>query len=235
MLEIKNLNAFYGYTQALFDECIRVDEGEIVTIVGANGAGKSTTLKCIMGLINSKNGSIDFMGESIAHSQTDKIVEKGIILVPEGRHVFPGNTVRENLMLGATPLGRGRRELEQEMETVYEMFPRLRERKDQYGWSLSGGEAQMLAIGRGLMGKPKLLLLDEPSLGLSPLLVSQVFESLVEINRRGVSILLVEQNANMALSISKRGYILENGRVSLNGTSRDLAADDSVRKAYLGA
>lgn len=235
MLEIKNLNAYYGYTRALFEENIRVEQGEIVTIIGANGAGKSTTLKSIMGLIESKDGSISFLGKDITKFKTQKIVESGVILVPEGRHVFPGNTVRENLELGATPCKSGKADMEKDIESVYEMFPRLKERYKQYAWSLSGGEAQMLAIGRGLMGRPKLLLLDEPSLGLSPLLVEQVFHSLVEINKQGITVLLVEQNANMALKISQRGYVLENGHVTLEGTGKELSEKDEVRKAYLGA
>jgi len=235
LLEIKNLNAYYGYTRALFEENIKIEQGEIVTIIGANGAGKSTTLKSIMGLIESKDGTINFLGKDISKLKTHAIVESGVILVPEGRHIFPGNTVRENLELGATPCKNRKETMEEDMEMVFEMFPRLKERHKQYGWSLSGGEAQMLAIARGLMGRPKLFLLDEPSLGLSPILVEQVFESLVKINKQGISILLVEQNANMALKISKRGYVLENGHITLEGTGKELADKDEVRKAYLGA
>lgn len=234
MLKINDVNAYYGHIQALFNVSIKILEGEIVTIIGSNGAGKSTILKSIMGLINSINGSITFNDQNIINANTQSIVKKGIILVPEGRRIFPGLTVYENLEIGATCWRKNNESIDSDIEKVYELFPKLKERYKQLGWSLSGGEAQMLAVARGLMARPKLLLLDEPSLGLAPFLVEQVFESLITINKKGISILLVEQNANVALSIANRGYVLQNGHITLEGSSESLRSNDEVRKAYLG-
>ncbi|MBC7343147.1 MAG: ABC transporter ATP-binding protein [Clostridia bacterium] len=234
MLELKNVSAFYGNIQALFGINLTVNQGEIVTLVGANGAGKSTTLKSITRLVKKTTGEIMFMGKDLSRLSTEEVVSQGIALVPEGRRIFPGLTVYENLELGACSWRKGNAPLDADLDRVYELFPRLKERHSQLGWSLSGGEAQMLAIGRGLMARPKLLLLDEPSLGLSPVLVEQVFEALVNINRQGTTLLLVEQNAHMALSIAHRGYVLENGHIALEGAASDLAAQEEVQRAYLG-
>lgn len=234
MLELENVGAFYGNIQALFGINLTVNQGEIVTLVGANGAGKSTTLKSITRLIKKTTGEIRFMGKDLSRLSTEEVVSEGIALVPEGRRIFPGLSVYENLELGTCSWRKGNASLDDDLERVYQLFPRLKERHSQLGWSLSGGEAQMLAIGRGLMARPKLLLLDEPSLGLSPVLVEQVFEALVNINRQGTTLLLVEQNAHMALSIANRGYVLENGHIALEGLAADLAAQEEVQRAYLG-
>ena len=234
MLEITGLNSFYGHIQALHDVNISLEEGEIVTLFGANGAGKTTSLKSIMGLLKTKTGQIMFEGKDITKKDTVDIVSEKVILVAEGRRIFPGMTVYENLEMGAVNWRKRNQSISDEIDNVYEIFPKLKERHKQRGWSLSGGEAQMLAVGRGLMAKPKLLLLDEPSLGLSPILVEQVFEALVNINKRGISMLLVEQNAHMALGISNRGYLLENGHIVLQGLSEELQEKEDVKKAYLG-
>ncbi len=232
MLAIDNINVYYGNIHAIQGVSLTVDEGEIVTIIGANGAGKTTILKTIVGLLRSKTGSIRLAGEDIAAISTAAIVQRGIVLVPEGRRVFPRLSVADNLILGA--YARKDKEVKQDLDRVYHMFPRLAERKKQAAGTLSGGEQQMVAMGRGLMSKPRVLLLDEPSMGLAPLLVRQIFETIVDINEMGTTILLVEQNAHMALSIAHRGYVLETGTVALTGAAADLADNEQVRSAYLG-
>ena len=233
MLDVKGINVFYGGAiHAVRDVSLSVAAGEIVTIIGANGAGKSTILKTIVGLLRTGTGDIQFEGESIAANSSASIVTKGIALVPEGRRVFPRLSVADNLILGA--YARKDKEVQKDLTHIYEMFPRLWERKNQQAGTLSGGEQQMLATGRGLMSRPKLLLLDEPSMGLAPLLVRQIFETILDINDAGMTILLVEQNAHMALSIADRGYVLETGAVVLSGKAEDLAGNDQVRQAYLG-
>ena len=212
---------------------LEVNEGEIVTLIGANGAGKSTTLRTISGLLKPKTGSITFLGQSIAGVRAHEIVKKGISQVPEGRRVFAEMTVMENLDLGAF-VRKDKAGIQQDLKHVFELFPRLEERKNQSAGTLSGGEQQMLAMGRALMSRPKLLLLDEPSMGLAPLLIKEIFNIIVDINKSGTTVLLVEQNANMALSIANRAYVLETGRITLSGKAQDLAASEDVRKAYLG-
>lgn len=232
MLAIDNINVYYGNIHAIQGVSLTVGEGEIVTIIGANGAGKTTILKTIVGLLRSKTGSIRLAGEDISAISTAAIVQRGIALVPEGRRVFPRLSVADNLILGA--YARKDKEVKQDLERVYHMFPRLAERKKQAAGTLSGGEQQMVAMGRGLMSKPRVLLLDEPSMGLAPLLVRQIFETIVDINAMGTTILLVEQNAHMALSIAHRGYVLETGTVAFTGEAADLADNEQVRTAYLG-
>ncbi len=233
MLEVENINVFYGDAQALWDVSFTVNRGEIVILVGSNGAGKSTTLKAISGLVPPLTGEIRFEKNRIDCVQAYRIVEMGIAHIPEGRRLWPGLTVRENLELGAY-IKAARNAREKTMEWVFKLFPRLKERLNQLAGTLSGGEQQMLAIGRGLLSKPKLLILDEPSLGLAPLLVDDVLETIQMINRQGVTILLIEQNVNRALTISTRCYVLELGRIVLSGTERDLLADEAVKTAYLG-
>jgi branched-chain amino acid transport system ATP-binding protein len=233
MLEIENINVFYGDAQALWNVSFTVDQREIVTLVGSNGAGKSTTLKAVSGLVPPASGEIRLEGKRIDHVPAHRIVEMGIAQIPEGRRLWPGLTVRENLELGAyTKVARAVRV--ETMEWVFKLFPRLEERLGQLAGTLSGGEQQMLAIGRGLLSKPKLLILDEPSLGLAPFLVDDVFENIQKINREGVTILLIEQNVKYALTFSNRGYVLENGRIVLSGNGKDLLSDDHVKAAYLG-
>jgi len=232
VLSIEGINVYYGSIHAIRDVSLSVKEGEIVTIIGANGAGKTTVLKTIVGLLRSKTGRIVFKGEDISAASPASIVGKGIALVPEGRRVFPRQSVADNLLLGS--YSRKDAHVAQDLERIYAMFPRLAERRRQLAGTLSGGEQQMLAIGRGLMSRPRLLLLDEPSMGLAPLLVRQIFATIEEINAAGTTILLVEQNAHMALSIAKRGYVLETGSVALAGSAESLAGNDDVRKAYLG-
>lgn len=233
MLEVENINVFYGDAQALWNVSFMVDQREIVTLVGSNGAGKSTTLKAVSGLVPPASGEIRLEGKRIDHVPAHRIVEMGIAQIPEGRRLWPGLTVRENLELGAyTKVARAVRV--ETMEWVFKLFPRLEERLGQLAGTLSGGEQQMLAIGRGLLSKPKLLILDEPSLGLAPFLVDNVFENIQKINREGVTILLIEQNVNYALVFSNRGYVLENGRIVLSGSGKDLLSDDHVKAAYLG-
>lgn len=234
MLKIRNLKAWYGSINALKGIDLEVEKGEIVTLIGANGAGKSTTLKCISGLLKQVEGEIYFEDRNILNMPAHKIVELGICQVPEGRRIFGNLTVRENLLMGAYTI-RDKKLIEEKMEKVFSIFPRLKERINQLGGTLSGGEQQMLAIGRALMSEPKLLLLDEPSLGLAPFLVAEIFKIIQEINKQGTTILLVEQNAHMALQIAHRGYVLETGRVVLSGTSEELYANEEVKKAYLGA
>lgn len=234
MLKIRNLKAWYGSINALKGIDLDVNEGEIVTLIGANGAGKSTTLKSISGLIKQVEGEIIYQGRNILGIPAHKIVEMGICQVPEGRRIFGNLTVRENLLMGAYTVN-DRKKIEEKMEKVFSIFPRLKERINQLGGTLSGGEQQMLAIGRALMSEPKLLLLDEPSLGLAPFLVMEIFKIIKEINEQGTTILLVEQNAHMALQIAHRGYVLETGRIVLSGSSSDLANNEEIKKAYLGA
>lgn len=212
---------------------MNVEEGEIVTLIGANGAGKTTLLNTLSGLLRPKNGTIEYMGKSIVGLPAQQIVRDGIIHVPEGRRVFAEMTVEENLLLGAF-LRKDSQQVKKDLEKVYEIFPRLEERKKQQSGTLSGGEQQMLAIGRALMSKPKLLLLDEPSMGLAPILVQTIFEIIQEINNDGTTVLLVEQNAHMALSIADRGYVIETGKVVISGTSKELQESELVREAYLG-
>jgi branched-chain amino acid transport system ATP-binding protein len=236
MLKVDGVSAFYDKVQALREVSLEVREKEIVTVIGANGAGKSTMLATIMGLVRPTGGTIDFLGRRIDRMETEKIVFMGLYLVPEGRRIFPGLTVAENLEMGAVPRGAVAAEtLRKDMDEVFGHFPVLRKRRNQLGWSLSGGEQQMLAIGRGIMAQPKLLLLDEPSLGLAPVLVEELFRSIVRINEGGTTLLLVEQNAFMALTAAKRGYVFETGRCVLGDDAEKLLGNERVRKAYLGA
>lgn len=232
VLTVKNINVYYGAIHAIKGISFDVDRGEIVTLIGANGAGKSTTLHTVSGLLRSKTGDIEFLEESIAHTPAHKIVSKGISHVPEGRRIFQGMTVEENLQMGAFVTKQDR--IEHNLEYVYEQFPRLKERTKQIAGTLSGGEQQMLAMGRALMSDPELLMLDEPSMGLAPILVDQIFEIIKNLNKAGTTILLVEQNAQMALSVADRAYVIETGKISLSGTGEELAKSDEVRKAYLG-
>ena len=233
MLEVKNLSVHYGMIQAVRNVDFKVNEGEIVSLIGANGAGKSTILKTLSGLIHPSEGEIVYLGENIASTSARKIVEKGLVQVPEGRHVFPGLTVKENLELGAF-LRKDKEEIQKDMEAVFERFPILKERKDQDAQTLSGGEQQMLAMGRALMSRPKLLLLDEPSMGLAPIFIREIFKIIQEIQKTGATVLLIEQNAKMALSISNRAYVLETGSVVLSGSGQELLESDEIQKAYLG-
>ena len=233
MLEVKNLSVHYGMIQAVRNVNFKVNEGEIVSLIGANGAGKSTILKTLSGLIHPSEGEILYLGENIASTSAKKIVEKGLVQVPEGRHVFPGLTVKENLELGAF-LRKDKEGIQKDMEAVFERFPILKERKDQDAQTLSGGEQQMLAMGRALMSRPKLLLLDEPSMGLAPIFIREIFKIIQEIQKTGTTVLLIEQNAKMALSISNRAYVLETGSVVLSGTGQELLESDEIQKAYLG-
>ena len=233
MLEVKDINVYYGAIHAIKGISLTVDEGEIVTLIGANGAGKSTTLRTISGLLKPKTGAINFLGKNIAGMPAHKIVCEGISQVPEGRRIFAEMSVLENLELGAFTRD-DKDEIKRDMELVFGRFPRLKERISQQAGTLSGGEQQMLAMGRALMSRPKLLLLDEPSMGLAPLLIREIFSIIVDINKAGTTVLLVEQNANMALSIANRAYVLETGRITLSGDAKELAASEDIRKAYLG-
>ena len=234
MLELKNIKTFYGNIQALKDVSIKISEGEIITLIGANGAGKSTTLMSISGIVPPRSGEVIFMGQPIQDMPPNSIVSLGISQVPEGRRIFPFLTVAENLDMGAF-LRNDKDEIKRDIEYIYELFPILAERRNQAGGTLSGGEQQMLAISRALMAKPRLLLLDEPSLGLAPLIVKQIFDIIKKINAESkTTIFLVEQNANMALKVAHRGYVMETGRVSMTDTAANLLANDEVRKAYLG-
>ena len=235
LLEIRNLHAAYGDgVEVLHALNLTVDKGEFVTLIGANGAGKTTTLRTIMGLLQPRSGSVLFDGEDISSLSTPEIARLGISLAPEGRGIFPGLTVYENLRVAATPwIGRGKK-IDADLERIYELFPVLAERRQQFGWSLSGGQQQMLAIGRALVARPRLMLLDEPSLGLAPRLVEQVFETLTRINEQGVAILLIEQNAFMALEVSDRGYVIERGAIATENASDALMSDERVQVAYLG-
>ena len=231
MLKVDDLNVYYGKIHALKGVSFDVNEGEIVSLIGANGAGKSTTLKTISGLLRSKTVGVTFMGEDISKIDAYKLVEKGLAHVPEGRRIFLQMSVMENLEMGAYIKGKADKA---DIESVFEKFPRLKERKNQVAGTLSGGEQQMLAMGRALMSHPKLLMLDEPSMGLAPILVEQIFEIIKELNDAGTTILLVEQNAEMALEVSDRAYVIESGRVSLSGTGEELRNSDTIKKAYLG-
>ncbi|WAM32807.1 ABC transporter ATP-binding protein [Caldicellulosiruptor morganii] len=233
MLKINGIDVYYGSIQALFSVSLEVQKGEIVTLIGANGAGKSTLLKTISGLIRPRTGSIYFEDIDITKKSSMDIVKLGISHVPEGRRVFPEMTVLENLELGAY-LRRDRQGIKEDLKRVFERFPRLYERKNQLAGTLSGGEQQMLAIGRALMSRPKLLLLDEPSMGLAPILVTEIFKIIKEINSQGTTILLIEQNAHMALSIADRAYVIETGKIVLSGEAKEIAANPEVKKAYLG-
>lgn len=233
MLEIKNLNVHYGGIHALRGIDLSVEDGKIISLIGANGAGKSTTLKAIMSLVNKTDGSINFNGTDITSMDTKEVVKEGIILCPEGRRVFPDLTVAENLTMGAY-LRKDKEGIKKDREWVYELFPRMKEREWQLAGTLSGGEQQMLAVGRALMSRPKLLMMDEPSLGLAPLVVKDIFRIIVEINRAGVNVLLIEQNAKAALEISDFAYVMETGIITMSGTGRQLLSDDRVRAAYLG-
>ncbi|WP_017756706.1 ABC transporter ATP-binding protein [Calidifontibacillus oryziterrae] len=233
MLKVDQIDVYYGNIQALKEVSLQVNEGEIVTLIGANGAGKSTLLKTLSGLLKPKSGKIEYLGSSISGKPAQSIVKNGISHVPEGRRVFANMTVEENLELGAF-LRKDKQEIRKDFEKVYELFPRLLERKKQQSGTLSGGEQQMLAMGRALMARPKLLLLDEPSMGLAPLLVKTIFNIIEEINKTGTTILLVEQNANMALSIANRAYVIETGRVVVSGTAAELQASEQIKEAYLG-
>ena len=232
MLDVQNINVYYGAIHAVKDVSFHVDEGEIVTLIGANGAGKTTTLQTISGLLHSRTGSITFMGQPIQTVPADKLVAHGLAQVPEGRRVFQQMTVEENLEMGA--FTQPASTIAPNLEKVYDNFPRLKERRRQIAGTLSGGEQQMLAMGRALMSDPKLLMLDEPSMGLAPILVEQIFDIIRRLHQKGTTILLVEQNARMALSVADRGYVLETGRVTLTGQGRELLADEAVKKAYLG-
>ncbi|MDI6709961.1 MAG: ABC transporter ATP-binding protein [Thermoanaerobacterales bacterium] len=233
MLEVKGLDVYYGPIRALHGISFDVQQGEIVTLIGANGAGKSTTLRTVSGLIRPKGGEVTFQGVNITRIPSHRITAMGLIQVPEGRKIIGDMTVRENLLMGAFTR-RDRGEIAASLDEVFSRFPRLKERAGQLAGTLSGGEQQMLAIGRGLMAKPKLLLLDEPSMGLSPILVEEIFAIVQTINQQGVTILLVEQNAYMALQVANRAYVLETGRIILSGTSAEVQANDKVRSAYLG-
>ena len=233
LLEAKDLNVYYGAIHALHGISFNVEEGEIVTLIGANGAGKSTILKTISGLLRPRIGDVTLNGESLRTMPAQDIVRRGVVHVPEGRKIFAPLTVQENLEMGAFTR-KDPKEIQQSMERVFKSFPRLKERLSQFGGTLSGGEQQMLAIGRGMMARPKILLLDEPSMGLAPILVEEIFSIIKEINSQGVAILLVEQNALMALSVANRGYVLETGNIVLEGTGQELLQNPQVMKAYLG-
>ena len=232
LLKVNNLHVFYGAIHAIKGITLEVNEGEIVTLIGANGAGKSTTLNTIAGLLKPRQGSIAFNGLPVDGVTASKMVYKGLSLCPEGRRIFQQMTVKDNLVMGG--YSRPNEELEASMEHVFSFFPRLKEREKQIAGTLSGGEQQMLAMGRALMSKPKLMMLDEPSIGLAPILVEQIFEIIRGLNDAGTTILLVEQNAQMALSVANRAYVMETGRISMSGAAEDLLHDDNVRKAYLG-
>ena len=232
LLKVNKIHVYYGAIHAIKGISLEVNEGEIVTLIGANGAGKSTTLNTIAGLLKPRQGSIAFAGMPVDGTAASKMVYKGLSLCPEGRRIFQHLTVKENLEMGA--FSRPKEELAASMERVYGFFPRLKEREKQIAGTLSGGEQQMLAMGRALMSKPRLMMLDEPSMGLAPILVEQIFDIIRDMNQAGTTILLVEQNAQMALSIANRAYVMETGRISMEGDANDLMHDDNVRKAYLG-
>lgn len=233
MLKVEDINVYYGAIHAIKGISLEVSEGEIVALIGSNGAGKSTTLRTISGLMKPKSGKIMYEGKDISGMPAHKIVGMGLCQVPEGRHVFANMSVLENLEMGAY-LRSDKEGIAEDMKKVFDRFPRLLERKTQIAGTLSGGEQQMLAMGRALMSRPKLLLLDEPSMGLAPLLVKEIFNIIKDINATGTTVLLVEQNANMALSIADKAYVLETGRITLSGTAKELASSEEVRKAYLG-
>lgn len=233
LLEVKGLEVYYGVIQALKGIDFEVNEGEIVTLIGANGAGKTTTMQSVIGLIPSKAGTVTFDGKETTHMPCHKIVSLGMSQVPEGRRIFQELSVYQNLLMGAY-IQKDKKAIKEDIEKIYERFPRLEERKSQIAGTLSGGEQQMLAMGRALMSRPKLLMLDEPSMGLSPLLVDEVFTIIKDLNKEGTTVLLVEQNAGKSLAISDRAYVLENGRIVLSGTGEELLQSEEVKKAYLG-
>ena len=233
ILEIKDLVVSYGGIEAVKGISFNVPKGEIVTLIGANGAGKSTVLKTVSGIVKPKNASISFEGTEISGKTPDFIVSKGVTLVPEGRRVFPNLTVLENLKIGAY-LRKDKKAIQKDIEHVYELFPRLKERSWQLAGTLSGGEQQMLAVGRALMSSPKLIMMDEPSLGLAPLVVQDIFSIIRQINDEGITVLLIEQNANMALKIADKAYVMETGRITMEGTGAELLADETIKEAYLG-
>ena len=235
MLCVKNINVFYGSIHAIRDVSFHVDEGEIVTLIGANGAGKTTTMHAISGLLRVRSGEISYCGQLISKMEAHKIIRLGLAQVPEGRRVFSGLTVQQKLQMGAYTRKDGKDSIQNDFDMVYDLLPRLKERRNQPAGTLSGGEQQMLAIGRALMCKPRMLLLDEPSMGLSPLLVKEIFKIIRDVNRNGVTVLLVEQNAKMALEIANRAYVLETGAIKMEGEATELANNIEVRKAYLGA
>ena len=235
MLCVKNINVFYGSIHAIRDVSFHVDEGEIVTLIGANGAGKTTTMHAISGLLRVRSGEISYCGQLISKMEAHKIIRLGLAQVPEGRRVFSGLTVQQNLQMGAYTRKDGKDAIQNDFDMVYDLLPRLKERRNQPAGTLSGGEQQMLAIGRALMCKPRMLLLDEPSMGLSPLLVKEIFKIIRDVNRNGVTVLLVEQNAKMALEIANRAYVLETGAIKMEGEATELANNIEVHKAYLGA
>jgi branched-chain amino acid transport system ATP-binding protein len=235
LLELKNVASYYGSVQALKGVSLRVEQGEVVTLLGANGAGKSTTLRTISGLLRPASGEIWFEGQSIHDMTAEKIVRLGISHVPEGRRIFPGLTVRENIMLGTSNRGRlPKKQMDEEVAQMFTVFPVIKPFENALGWTLSGGQQQMLAVARGLMARPKLLLLDEPSLGLAPVIVQQLFGTIRQIHASGTTILLVEQNAHMALSVANRGYVLETGEMKIEGSPKELLGNEEVRAAYLG-
>ena len=233
MLKIEGVDVYYGDVQALWNVSLQVNQGEIVTLVGANGAGKTTTVKTVSGLLKTARGTIEFEGERIDDKPAHEVPARGIAHVPEGRRLFPLMTVKENLEMGAM-IPEAKRHREETLEQIYKILPRLKERETQLAETLSGGEQQMLAIGRGLMARPRLLLMDEPSLGLAPILVQQIFDTIRHIHEDGVTLLLIEQNVRRALSVADRAYVLENGRIVLNGSGRELLESDHVKRAYLG-
>ena len=234
MLSVKNINVYYGSIHAIKDVSFHVNEGEIVTLIGANGAGKTTTMHAISGLLKLQSGEIDYCGQTISKMEAHKIIRLGLAQVPEGRRAFSGLTVQQNLQMGAYTRRDGKEAIQNDFDMVFDLLPRLKERRRQIAGTLSGGEQQMLAIGRALMCKPKMLLLDEPSMGLAPILVGQIFAIIRELHQSGTTILLVEQNAEMALQVADRAYVLESGKIALSGTGRELAESDSIKKAYLG-
>ena len=232
ILKVEGINVYYGAIHAIKDISFEVNQGEIVTLIGANGAGKTTTLQTISGLLHTRTGSITFQGQNITNIRADKLVSRGLAQVPEGRRVFLQMSVQENLEMGAYTQPQAG--VPKDLEMVFELFPRLKERRNQVAGTLSGGEQQMLAMGRAMMSHPKLLMLDEPSMGLAPLLVEQIFEIIKNLNKQGSTILLVEQNAQMALSVAHRGYVLETGKIVTTGSGEELLEDEAVKKAYLG-
>ena len=235
ILEVDNVDTFYGKVQALHGISLYVEDGEIVSIIGSNGAGKTTLMSCIMGLVKARAGSIKYKGEEISQNKTHKTMRKGVVYIPEGREVFPNMSVLHNLEMGAYSRRYSQKEMHEHLESMYQLFPRLKERAHQKAGSLSGGEQQMLAIARGLMSDPALLMCDEPSLGLAPVIVDDMFDVLVKVNREmGIPIIIVEQNAFMALSVSSRCYVLENGHLASSGPSAELLESDAIKKAYLG-
>lgn len=236
MLKVEHLNVHYGVIQAIDDVSLEVKDGEIVTLIGANGAGKTTILHTITGLKKATSGSVTWDGKDLLKEEPSKIVTHGVAHVPEGRHIFADMTVRENIEMGAYMYSRKEKDkVAERMESVFARFPRLKERQNQLAGTFSGGEQQMLAVGRALMSDPKIILMDEPSMGLSPILVQEIFDIIKEVNKQGITVLLVEQNAKMALKIADRAYVLETGRIKLSGTAKELLHNDEVRKAYLGA